>query len=282
MQIIVDGAGQTAHPACMIRLPLVLALACLACPVAAEGQRVDLELALMVDVSRSMSPRELEIQRHGYAAALRSEAVWNAIREGPRRQIAAAYVEWAGTQQVIVDWRVLSSRADLEAFADLLTDDIGPAMRRTSISGALDFATASLLGNAFEGDRLVIDVSGDGPNNEGGPVAEARDRAVAQGITINGLPLMTNGPGGDGWEIDRLDVYYQSCVIGGMGAFMLPVTDWEDFEDAVRRKLVLEIAGIAVPARVVPAQYDAASSDCLAGESMRQQRFDSWGGLPDP
>jgi hypothetical protein len=242
-------------------------------PAAAEPVEVDLEIALMVDVSRSMSERELEIQRRGYAEALRTDIVFQAIRSGLLQRIAVAYVEWAGSQQVIVDWRLIETRDDLEDFAQILTTKFDPSLRRTSISGALRYGAELIETNDFQGLRKVIDVSGDGPNNAGGLVTNARDETVAKGIVINGLPLMTTDGRGSYWHLDGLDIYYQTCVIGGPGAFVLPVLKWDDFGTAVRRKLVMEIAGLSAPMIAVPAQVSHRDpTDCEIGEKLRRQR----------
>jgi hypothetical protein len=252
-----------------------LSVATFATAASADGIEADLELVLMVDVSRSMTPHELEIQRTGYVAALQSEAVHAAIRTGGLQRIALAYVEWAGSQTVIVDWRVIETREDLTEFADILTSTFNAGLTRTSISGAIDFGATMIANNDFAGWRSVIDVSGDGPNNQGAPVREARDRAVAQGIIINGLPLMTREGMGSQWHLDGLDIYCEHCVIGGPGSFVIPVLDWEDFAEAVRRKLVLDIAG--VPARIVPAQLQAPPPyDCLIGEKIWRDRQRFW------
>ncbi len=259
--------------------PLAVVLSVLAAPAVAEPVEVDLELALMVDVSRSMTPRELEIQRRGYATALRSQDVWDAVAGGMLGRVALAYIEWAGGQEVVVDWRLVETRADLLAFADALTARFDPGMRRTSISGALEHAAAQIAGNGFAGLRQVIDVSGDGPNNLGRPVLEARAEVLEAGLTINGLPLMTREGTGAQWHLDRLDIYYRTCVIGGPGAFLIPVVDWDDFAEAVERKLVLEIAGLPAPAGapVVPAQSGGDPTDCLVGEKIWRQRWgDGW------
>ncbi|MEM8577516.1 MAG: DUF1194 domain-containing protein [Pseudomonadota bacterium] len=238
----------------------------------AEGlTEVDVELVLAVDVSRSMEPFELEIQRRGYAAALRSPEVHAAIARGPLGYVALTYIEWAGTQRVIVPWTRVETPADANAFADQLTVAFQDGFRRTSISGALDFAVRSLETNAFLGLRQVIDVSGDGPNNLGPPVLAARARALAQGIVINGLPLMTRRDGPTAlWGIDDLDVYYENCVIGGPGAFVIPVTDWDDFEGAVRRKLILELAGPPTGPGLGPRLWRAQAEgyNCLIGEEI--------------
>ena len=247
-------------------------LALLAAP--AKADQVDLELLLLVDVSRSMSASELELQRQGYVEALRSDAVAAALGRALTGRMALAYVEWAGEtrRRVIQDWRLIESRDDLLAVADLLETDRTTRQSRTSITAALRFGAGYFDDNGFEGMRRVIDISGDGPNNQGGLVTAARDAVVAQGITVNGLPLMTED--GSFMRIDDLDRYYELCVIGGPGAFVMPVTGWEDFAEAVTRKLVLEIAGAPVE-RVIPVQA-AAAYDCEIGEKMwRRMRMDS-------
>ncbi len=250
-------------------LPL---LALLALPASAE--EVDVELLLMVDISRSMSPAELELQRQGYVEALRSDTVAAALGRALTGRIALAYVEWAGEarQSILKDWTLIESREDLFAVADAIEMERTFSQSRTSITGALRYGMAYLDANAFDGMRRVIDISGDGPNNQGGPVTAARDAALARGIIINGLPLMTDD--GAFMRIDDLDVYYDRCVIGGPGAFVLPVTDWADFAEAVTRKLVLEIAGVP-PERLIRVQTPA-PYDCLVGEKMwRRMRMDS-------
>ena len=162
-------------------LALVMAVCLTAAkPATAQEIEVDLELVLLVDVSRSMTPRELEIQRRGYAEALRSNAVFEAVQSGLLQTVAITYVEWAGTQEVVIDWRVLQSRADLDAFAQILTTRFEPALRRTSISGALSFAAQLFETNSYKGLRQVIDVSGDGPNNQGPDVVQSRDAVLAR------------------------------------------------------------------------------------------------------
>ncbi|MFK7834611.1 MAG: DUF1194 domain-containing protein [Sulfitobacter sp.] len=241
-------------------------------PTSAQTQRteVDLELVLLVDVSRSMTEDELELQRRGYAEALRSDEVFRAVRAGLLQTLALSYVEWAGDQQVIVDWRLINSRADLDDFADRLTVRFDPGLRRTSISGALDFAARMIDRNAYAGLRRVIDISGDGPNNLGPRVTDARDRTLAQGITINGLPLMTEEAGSFAYfHLPNLDIYYRTCVIGGPQSFVIPVHDWPDFATAVKRKLVLEIAQHPAPARIIRTQSVARDpTDCEVGEKI--------------
>lgn len=251
---------------------------------AAEDVPVDLELVLAVDISRSMDPDEQRLQREGYMAALRHPEVIAAILSNPYGRIALAYVEWAGhgLAEVVVPWRVIDGAEAADGFAAALAAAPYRGAMRTSISSGIDFAGSLFAGSGFAGLRRVIDVSGDGANNSGMPVAEARDRAVAAGITINGLPLMLDGGSGFAFfDIDDLDVYYENCVIGGFGAFIVPARSLGEFPAAVRRKMVLEIAGR--PARLVPAQYVAeekAAYDCLVGE----KRWRMWrdGGGYDP
>lgn len=254
------------------------ALALLLCVLpglaAAQDERpmeVDVELFLAVDVSRSMNPHELEIQRQGYAEALTSDEVLAAIGRGMIGRIAVTYVEWAGalSQTVVVPWTLVQGAEDAQAVAGRITTHFNPAMRRTSISSALLHAAGSMENNDFHGLRRVIDVSGDGPNNMGPPVREARDAVLSRGIIINGIPLMTEDDFSSRWGIEDLDVYYENCVIGGPGAFVIPVTDWRDFAEAVSRKLVLEIAGTPPPARVIRVQMAAETPyNCLKGEEL--------------
>ena len=180
------------------------------------------------------------------------------------------------------------SEASARAFAAKLITQFEPSMRRTSISGAIAHAAGLFAGNGYSGLRRVIDVSGDGPNNEGGPVAAARNAAVASGIVINGLPLMTREGMGSQWTLPDLDHYYTDCVIGGAAAFVVPVTDWSEFPGAVRRKLVQELVGpgavpdgapSAVPMDlpVVRAQYLSRTDgpyDCLIGEKLWREMFE--------
>lgn len=243
-------------------------------PLLAEDRReVDLELFLAVDVSRSMQPWELELQRRGYAEALRSADVAKAITGGLIGQIALTYVEWAGagSQTVIVPWTRITSGADAAAVAERLTAEFSEGMRRTSISGVLRYAADSMQSNRFTGLRRVIDVSGDGPNNMGAPVAPTRDALAQRGIVINGLPLMTTDAFSERWGIDDLDVYYAQCVIAGPGAFVVPVLSWEEFAPAVKRKLILEIAGARAPD--VPLIRPVNGYDCLVGEKIWDRYF---------
>lgn len=267
------------------RLPAcgaLIALALFVAPGAGAAERVDIELVLAVDVSLSMSPGELEIQRHGYAAALTHDTVLQAIADGAYGRVAITYVEWAGTtmQRVVVPWAVIANRNDADLFVAQMSARPPNSARRTSISAALEFAGDLFAESGFESMKRVIDVSGDGPNNQGGPVDVIRDRLAAQGITINGLPLMTTGGFTSAFDVPHLDRYYADCVIGGPGAFTVPVNDWTQFPEAVRRKLVMELAGVGSPIRaaeeamhppVVLAAGEPAT-DCLTGEKMWRNR----------
>ncbi len=260
-------------------VPLVAALPMLAPPQArAADAPVDLELVLAVDVSRSMDYGELQVQRDGYVAAFRNPEVIDAIRQGVIGSIAVTYVEWSGAffQQILIPWRVISSSQDAEAFADELAAAPITRERGTSISGSLMFASGQFSDNGFEGTRQTVDVSGDGPNNDGLPVAPARDQLVKEGITINGLPILIHPSDvGSFGQVSDLDVYYQDCVIGGPGAFMLTVDSVDRFEAAIRRKLVLEIAGL--PPHLMPAAdtlNPPPRTDCMAGEKMRNRYLD--------
>ena len=231
---------------------------------------VDVELVLAVDVSRSMDRDEQVLQRHGYIAALRDPEVLNAIRSGFVGRIALTYVEWGGRyeQRVVVSWRAIEGPADIEGFAATLEGSRAERRRYTSISGGLAYAAELFKANGFTGTRRVIDVSGDGPNNTGPPVTRLRDALVADGIVINGLPLMLR-PYSSGVNNVLLDLeaYYEDCVIGGPGSFLVPVEDMTGLKDAIRRKLILEIADGAPAARV---RYAAATAtDCLIGEKTR-------------
>ncbi|QPC88110.1 DUF1194 domain-containing protein [Mesorhizobium sp. NBSH29] len=234
---------------------------------------VDVALVLAVDVSLSMSPGELDIQRQGYAAALTDDKVLRAIADGINGRVAVTYFEWAGatTQRVIVPWTVIANRTDAEAVAEKLSAMPHGSARRTSISGALEFGADLFAEIPFRALKRVIDISGDGPNNQGVLVTEMRDRVAAQGITINGLPLMTSGGMSSIYDVSQLDKYYADCVIGGLGAFVVPVNDWSQFPEAIRRKLVLELAGEMPMPPVIKVQYTP-PYDCLAGEKLWQRR----------
>ncbi len=263
------------------RRPLLLwrclfaALACLWFPadsVAAE-RRVDLELVLAADISGSMDLQEAVLQRQGFVSAFRHPEVVGAIQSGRFGRIAVTYVEWAGIyhQSTLVDWTEVANAASADAFAEALERPDVMTELWTSISSLIAYAAARFQGNGFFGERRVIDISGDGPNNRGAYIVDARDRALASGIVINGLPIINGRLGRYGYPpLPNLDLYYEDCVIGGPGAFVIVADGYEDFARAIRRKLVMEIAG-RVPS-VRPAQHaaDRPRPPCNAGEMQLQ------------
>src|SRR5262245_31738559 len=236
---------------------------------------VDTELVLAVDVSYSMDPEEQQLQREGYMAAITSPEFMSALKGGMHAKVALTYFEWAGPydQKIIVPWRLI----DGPETADGVANDIARASyrraSRTSISGALQFAKPLFDASGFNGIRRVIDVSGDGANNSGPPVEMVRDDVLAAGITINGLPIMLKRPNTFTMDIENLDIYYEDCVIGGPGAFIVSIHNRDQFKDAIRTKLVLEIAGRTPERRVVPAQARPPRISCLIGERMWRERW---------
>lgn len=243
---------------------------------APASNEVDLVLVLAVDISSSMDAEEQRIQRDGYVAAFRSPDVINAITDGLLGRIAVTYVEWsdAEIQFVLVPWTLIDGKESAFAFADRLARAPVDRVRATSISGALFYA-ARLIENAqYKPLKKAIDVSGDGPNNNGLPVLTARDDVVRRGITINGLPILIHqngqGFGNTAADIPNLDQYYRDCVIGGPDSFMFVVNTVEEFPTAIRRKLIQEIAAAPPfpPPSARPTQL-AATADCLAGERRR-------------
>ena len=240
--------------------------------------RVDLELVLTVDISLSMDLDEQRLQRDGYIAAFRDAELHRAIAAGPSGKIAVTYIEWAGqfVQLLVMPWTLIDSPAAAIAFADTLEKVRISRERMTSITAALEFSGRQFQSNLFRGLRQVIDVSGDGPNNAGGPVTRIRDELVAKGIVINGLPIMVKLGGGINslFDIADLDLYYNDCVIGGPGSFMIPIKVKDEFLPAIRRKLLLEIAGLEPTARVIKAQVAAQRADCLIGEKLWNRYMD--------
>jgi hypothetical protein len=238
---------------------------------------VDVELVLAVDVSYSMDPEEQRLQREGYVQALTSKEFLQALHEGANGKVAITYVEWAGSsdQKVLVPWRVIDGPESADAVAAEIAGAPYRRASRTSISGALQFARPLFDHSGYRGSRRVIDVSGDGANNNGVPVAPVRDDVVASGITINGLPLVLKRPNIGSMDIENLDVYYEDCVIGGPGAFMIPIRDRTQFIEATRNKLILEVAGRQPSAQVIPAAAHPPRISCTIGEKLWQER---WGG----
>jgi Protein of unknown function (DUF1194) len=252
----------------------VIGLSLVGQPAAKADTNVDLELVLAVDISGSMDPDEQELQRAGYVAALRHPDVAKAVKAGPLGRIAITYFEWAGpdAHRVAVPWTVVDGAPAFEAFAARVAAAPINRMRGTSISTALYLSRDLFRENPFIGERMVVDVSGDGPNNMGPPVLAARDQLVADGIVINGLPIMLKQGGSGFGSINDLDVYYRDCVIGGVGSFTVPVRERGQLADAIRRKLVLEIAGLTPgpEARILR----ASTTDCLIGERQRRNWMD--------
>ena len=262
---------------CARRALLVMAAvaALLAAPFAASAaEEVDLALVIAVDISFSMDPEEQALQREGFVEAFRSPVVHEAIRRGTLGRIAVVYGEWAANfeQKVIVPWTVIDNPESAMAFAGTLAAQPTRRGPRTSVSGAIDFGVRLLGQSGVEATRRVIDISGDGANNQGRPVTQARDEAVAQGITINGLPIMLKRATSY-WDVTELDVYYRDCVIGGPGAFMVPVRERDQFPNAIKTKIILEIAGLVPPQPLIKRAQAGDSSACLAGEVQRER----WG-----
>ena len=223
----------------------------------AASEPVDLELIIAVDVSNSVDAYEARLQREGYVAAFSDAQVIEAIQSGFFGRVAVLYFEWAGLgfNRIVMDWTVIQDVEGARAFAAELGRQSYSSARRTSISEAIDFAVPLFEKNDYIGKRKVIDISGDGPNNSGRPVTQAREAALAAGITINGLPIVDNSPGYSRFAwIPDLDLYYEHCVIGGRGSFMIVANGFADFANAIRQKLVLEIAGLT------PAEQPAAKS----------------------
>jgi Protein of unknown function (DUF1194) len=238
---------------------------------------VDLTLVLAVDASRSIDAEEAALQRAGYVAAISHPDFVRAIKTGANGRIALAYFEWSGQvrPESVVPWQVIDSDQSAAAFAGRIRGSTDNSLRGTSISSALIFATGLISAAPYQEERRVIDVSGDGPNNTGSPVQEARDAAVASGIVINGLPLLVRPSP----TYKHLDRYYAKCVIGGPGSFMLPVYDMQEFETAIRRKLILEVSGNTPAAKIVPvadSEEDDGPVDCLRGERDRRLYSDPY------
>lgn len=220
-------------------------------PVAAEA-KVDVELILAVDVSYSMDMDELALQREGYALAVTSREFLGA-QDRPHRQ-GRGDSEWAASsdQKIVVPWRVIDGPESAGALAEEILKAPLRRASRTSISGAINFAMPLFEANEYQGLRRVIDISGDGPNDNGEPVTIARDAALAKGITINGLPIMSKETNYATMDIENLDIYYEDCVIGGAGSFVVPIKTKEKFKEAIRTKLVMEVAHRVPEPRVVP------------------------------
>jgi hypothetical protein len=236
---------------------------------------VDVALVLAVDISYSMDPEEQALQREGYIAGITSREFMQALRGGMHGKVAAIYFEWAGPfdQKIVVPWRLIDGPETADAFAGDIARAPYRRASRTSISGALNFGKLLFDGSGYRGVRRVIDVSGDGSNNSGPLVTLVRDEVVAAGITINGLPIMLKRPNSFTMDLERLDIYFEDCVIGGPGAFVVPIRARDQFKEAIRTKLVLEIAGNTLAPRVIPAQTSPPRISCTIGEQMWRERW---------
>lgn len=273
-----------------IRPMLLAAMVVIGSPLAGQSKetpiRVDVELVLAVDISFSMDPEEQRFQRAGYVRALTSREFLSAVKNGIHGKIAVTYFQWANYKDtnVLLPWTIIDGPASAKAAADKLAEAPFRRARRTSISGAIEKAMLLLDNHKFKGLRQVIDISGDGTNNDGGAVNLARDAALKKGIIINGLPLMIRPSNWGFSDISNLDEYYDDCVTGGPGSFVIPIKDRKQFIRAIRTKLVLEIAVPApgiLPA-VKPVHRDIiyvqgarkrSRVDCQIGEKMWRERW---------
>src|SRR6202035_4507022 len=193
----------------------------------------------------------------------------------PNGKIAVTYFEWAASndQKIIIPWRVIDGPETADAVANEIMKTPIRRASRTSISRAINFAMPLFEGNPYRGLRRVIDISGDGPNNNGDPVTGARDAALEKGITINGLPIMVKEPSYSTMDVDNLDFYYEDCVIGGPGSVVVSIKDRDQFKEAIRTKLILEVAGRTPERRIVPATAKEPRVPCLIGEKLWQDRW---------
>ncbi len=233
----------------MQRRSLLAVAGAMALNPAQATEPVDVALVLAVDVSRSIDPDEARLQREGYRTAVSDPKVLEAIRGGMTGAIGLAYVEWAGGeyQRLVLPWTRIGSQVEAEAWSTKLAEAPRASLSWTSISGALNFSRRVMAESPFEATRRVIDVSGDGVNNSGPPLPEARDAVVAEGIVINGLPIINDRPTFGRMPPVPLDEYFRDSVIGGSGAFMIVAENFESFGNAVKRKLIREIAGLPGP-----------------------------------
>jgi len=238
---------------------------------------VDVELVIAVEVSYSMDPEEQALQREGYVQALTSREFLQALHEGANGKIAVTYFEWAGEfdQKIVMPWRLIEGPDSAAAVAAEIAAAPYRRASRTSISGGLKFAKPLFDHGGYRGLRRVIEVSDDGTNNAGALIVPTRDDVLAAGITINGLPTMLKRPTPGSMDIENLDVYYEDCVIGGPGAFVVPIHERKQFIEATRTKLVLEISGRQPEPRVIPASSQAPRISCTIGDAMWRER---WGG----
>lgn len=238
------------------------------------SEQVDVELVLAVDVSYSMDLDELALQREGYAQALVSAEFLSALRTGPHGRVAIAYFEWSSfnDQRVVIPWRVVDGPESADAAASEILNFPIRRGSRTSISGAINLGVHMLAENQYRGLRQVIDISGDGPNNNGEPVLLARETALSRGIVVNGLPIMLKRPSGSVMEIENLDIYFEDCVIGGPGAFVVPIRQRDRFKEAIRTKLVLEVADRQSEG-AIPVRAREPRIPCTIGEQLWRDRW---------
>jgi hypothetical protein len=246
-------------------------------PALAATLEVDVELVLAVDVSTSMDTEEHRVQREGYLAALADPWFLRAVDAGSWARVAITYVEWAGPDQqtVVLPWTVLAGEADARVIAQRLRD-VPPQARSggTSISGALAFAAGHFEASPYRGRRRVIDLSGDGFNNIGNPLPAVRDSLVTQGITINGLAILLGDAARPQARLPALDAYFEHCVIGGPGAFTIVVASLAEMAEAIRQKLILDVAGRPArhDGRLVPISAET-PIDCEVGEQQSRGAF---------
>jgi hypothetical protein len=221
--------------------------------VASAAEQVDLLLVLAADVSRSVDSEKFQLQREGYAAAMSDPRVLDAIRSGRNGRVGVAFVEWSGigSQRVVIDWTTVSDAESAKGFGDRLLEAPRSFADRTSISGAIEFAMGQFARAPFESARRTIDVSGDGTNNSGPDVTQVRDEAIARGVTINGLVILSETP--LAWNPDHtnppggLENYYRNNVIGGPGAFVLTAQNFNSFGQAIVKKMIAEVAQAEPP-----------------------------------
>jgi hypothetical protein len=245
-----DGAAMR-----MTRIFLALLVAAAASiPTAAlAADDVDLLLVLAADVSRSIDAAKFQLQREGYAAAIADPRVLDTIRSGHNGRIGLTFVEWSGVgaQHVVIDWMTVGDAATAKDFGDRLIEAPRSFADRTSISGAIEFAMGQFAHTPFASVRRTIDISGDGTNNAGRDVATVRDEAVAKGVTINGLVILSENP--MSWNPDHtnppggLDNYYRNNVVGGPGAFVMVAQDFNSYGQAMISKMIAEVAQARQP-----------------------------------
>jgi hypothetical protein len=220
----------------------------LSAPVARAAEAVDLLLVLAADVSRSIDTAKFQLQRDGYASAITDRRVLNVIRSGPNHQIAVCFVEWSGVgaQKLVIDWTIVRDDASAREFSAQIAEAPRSFSDRTSISGGIEFAMVQFARAPYDAKRRTIDVSGDGTNNSGREVSAARDDALADGVTINGLVILSDRP--LAWNADHtnppggLEKYYRDNVVGGPGAFVMAAENFESFGQAIINKMIAEIA----------------------------------------